>query len=61
MTQDLLVSLTKGYIACKDKNFCKYISDLVTRYKVDEYSNLILNVLLVCVANKSKVLKQTSL
>ena len=48
MTQDLLVSLTKGYMACKDKNFCKYISNLVTRYKDDKYSNLILNVLMVC-------------
>ena len=58
-TYDLLIHLKKGYLACKDSAFTKYITDLYQRDEDDESSDLTPDLLMVRAANKYKSLVQS--
>jgi hypothetical protein len=53
-SQDLLVNLTDGYMACNDKAFKKYITAIIERDEDDPNSNLTPEQLMVKAENKYK-------
>ena len=55
-THDLLINLAKGYKACTDKKFVKYIANVIERDNDDSASILNLNVLMVKAAKIHKSL-----
>ena len=53
-SSDLLINVTKGYLACKDKQFKRYISTIIERDEDDPLSILTVDQLMVKAANKYK-------
>ena len=60
-SQDLLVNVSNGYMACGDRNFKKYITSVLERDEDDPTSNLTADQLMVKAANKYKSYVQDGL
>ena len=54
MFEDLKINITKGYKACGDKTFKKYITDILNRDKDNLDQDLLIKTIMIRVANKHK-------